>query len=77
MISDDFKWKYFVPIIILLCLRWYGLTPQSYTNVRAMLAERGILVHRSSIYRWFTKYAPILHKNSKNISLFMLFSSGN
>ncbi|MGP2541174.1 hypothetical protein [Yersinia sp. 2541 StPb PI] len=45
--------------MILWCLRWYGSTPMSYANVSDMLAERGVSVHRSTIYRWFIEYAPI------------------
>lgn len=77
MVPDDFKWKHFAPAIILLCLRWYGSTPLSYAHVSDMLAERGISVHRSTIYRWFIQYAPVLRKNSKNISLFVPFPPGS
>ncbi|MCB5320410.1 IS6 family transposase [Yersinia massiliensis] len=65
MASSDFKWKHFAPEIILWCLRWYGSTPMSYTNVSDMLAERGISVHRSTIYRWFIEYAPLLRQKLK------------
>ncbi|CFR29136.1 transposase [Yersinia frederiksenii] len=65
MTPNDFKWKHFAPEIILWCLwcLWcYGSTPMSYANVSDMLAERGISVHRSTIYRWFIEYAPLLRK---------------
>lgn len=74
---NEFKWKHFAPTIILWCLRWYGSTPLSYANVSDMLAERGISVHRSTIYRWFIEYAPFSVKNSKNINLFGLFPLGS
>lgn len=77
MVSTDFKWKHFAPTIILWCLRWYGSTPLSYAHVSDMLAERGISVHRSTIYRWFIEYAPVLRKNSKSISLFVLLPPGS
>lgn len=76
MPPNEFKWKHFAPTIILWCLRWYGSTPLSYANVSDMLAERGISVHRSTIYRWFIEYATILRKNSKNINSFGLFPLG-
>ena len=34
----------------------------SYANLSDMLAERGVFVNRSTIYRWFIHYGPILHK---------------
>ncbi|KJF77478.1 hypothetical protein UA45_12375 [Morganella morganii] len=69
MEPDDFKGKYFASTIIL----WrYGSMPASYANVSDLLAEREI-----SIHRWFIQYAPVLHKNSKNINLFVLFPSSN
>ncbi|WP_369128018.1 hypothetical protein [Providencia sp. PROV257] len=51
MQPNAFNWKHFAPTIILWCLRWYDLTPLSYAQVSDMLAERGISVHRSTIYR--------------------------
>ncbi|GLR76755.1 IS6 family transposase [Aliivibrio sifiae] len=56
MTNSEFKWKHFAPEIILWCLRWYGSTPMSYANLSDMLAERGISVNRSTIYRWFIEY---------------------
>ena len=37
-------------------------TPMSYANLSDMLAERGISVNRSTIYRWFIEYSPKLRK---------------
>lgn len=34
----------------------------SYANLSDMLAERGSSVHRSTLYRWFVQYSPILHR---------------
>jgi transposase-like protein len=62
MINHEFKWKHFTPEIILWCLRWYGSTTLSYANLNNMLAERGISVNRSTIYRWFIEYASALRK---------------
>lgn len=62
MANNEFKWKHFAPEIILWCLRWYGSTPMSYANLSDMLQERGVSVNRSTIYRWFIEYAPVLRK---------------
>lgn len=62
MTQSEFKWKHFAPEIILWSLRWYGTTALSYAHVSDMLAERGIFVNRSTIYRWFIEYSPKLRK---------------
>ena len=62
MINPEFKWKHFAPEIILWCLRLSGSSPMSYANLSDMLAERGISVNRSTIYRWFIEYGPTLRK---------------
>ena len=62
MTNSEFKWKHFAPEIILWSLRWYGTTALSYAHVSDMLAERGIFVNRSTIYRWFIEYSPKLRK---------------
>ena len=62
MANHEFKWKHFAPEIILWCLRWYGSTPMSYANISDILAERGISVDRSTIYRWIIEYSPSLRK---------------
>lgn len=77
MLPNEFKWEHFAPTIILWCLRWYGSTSLSYANVSDMLAEQGISVHRSTIYRWFIEYAPVLRKKLKNINLLEQFLHGN
>lgn len=56
--TNEFKGKHFAPEIILWCIRWYGSTPMSDANLSEMLAERGISVNRSTIYRWFVEFAP-------------------
>ena len=58
MTNPEFKWKHFAPESI----RWYGSPPMSYANLSDMLAERGISVNRSTIYRWNIEYAPSLRK---------------
>lgn len=69
MPPNEFKWKYFALTIILWCLRWYVSTPLSYANVSDILAECGISVHRSTIYRWLIEYVPMLRKKLKKISI--------
>ena len=69
MTQSEFKWKHFAPEIILWSLRWYGTTALSYAHVSDMLAERGIFVNRSTIYRWFIEYTHKLRKGLLQITL--------
>ena len=57
-----FKWRHFLPEIILLNVRWYCRYPLSYRNLEEMMAERGVVVDHSTIHRWVLKFAPELDK---------------
>jgi len=47
----NFKGHRIEKTIILICLRWYLAYPFSYRNLEEMMAERGISVDHSNIYR--------------------------
>ena len=57
-----FKWRHFLPEIILLNVPWYCRYSLSYRNLEEMMVERGIEVDHSTINRWVLKYAPELDK---------------
>lgn len=58
-----FKWRHFVPEIIVLKVRWYCRYALSYRDLEEMMmAERGVEVDHSTINRWMLKYAPELDK---------------
>jgi len=57
-----FKWRHFLPEIILLNVRWYCRYPLSYRNLEEMMAERGVEVDHSTLNRWVLKFAPELDK---------------
>jgi len=57
-----FKWRHFLPEIILLNVRWYCRYSLSYRDLEEMMAERGVEVDHSTINRWVLKYAPELDK---------------
>jgi IS6 family transposase len=66
MISDTpFKWRHFEGQIILLCVRWYLRYCLSYRDLEEMMAERGLNLDHTTIYRWVQKYAPELEKRCK------------
>ena len=46
--------------IILLCVRWYLAYPLSYRNLEEMMAERGVAVDHTNVYRWVQKFTPLL-----------------
>jgi transposase-like protein len=57
-----FKWRHFLPEIILLNVRWYYRYSLSYRNLEEMMQEQGVEVDHSTINRWVLKYAPELDK---------------
>ncbi|MGG6265581.1 IS6 family transposase [Leptolyngbya sp. AN03gr2] len=57
-----FKWRHFLPEIILLNVRWYCRYPLSYRDLEEMMAERGVEVEHSTINRWGLKFAPELDR---------------
>ena len=55
-----FKWRHFEPQIILCAVRWYLRFSLSYRDVQELLAERGVPVVHSTIWRWVQRFAPEL-----------------
>jgi transposase, IS6 family len=51
-----FRYRRFAALVILQCLRWYSKYMVSYRQ----LAERGVSVDASTIWRWVQRYAPQL-----------------
>lgn len=60
-----FKYRHYEAEIILLCLRWYLRYSLSYRDLEEMVAERGLSVDHTTIYRWVQCYAPILEKRCR------------
>ena len=66
MRSDSpFKWRHFQGQIILLCVLWYLRYCLSYRDLEEMMAERGLNLDHTTIYRWVQKYAPELEKRCR------------
>jgi len=57
-----FKWRHFLPEVILLNVRWYCRYALSYRNLEEMMQERGIEVDHSTLNRWVLKSASELDK---------------
>ena len=46
--------------VMLVCVRWYVAYPLSLRHLEEMMAERGVVVDRSTIHRWAIKMLPVL-----------------
>jgi transposase, IS6 family len=59
---SDFKGRHFGGEIVLWAVRWYCRYGISYRDLEQMMAERGVSVDHSTLYRWVQKYAPEIEK---------------
>jgi IS6 family transposase len=50
---------------ILLAVRWYLRYPLAYLHVSELLAERGLVVDASCVWRWVQVYAQELNKRCR------------
>ncbi len=48
-----------------MAVRWYLRYPLAYEHVAEMLAERGLAVDASCVWRWVQAYAPELNKRCR------------
>ncbi|GHP00209.1 hypothetical protein KSF_102560 [Reticulibacter mediterranei] len=64
--QQPFKWRHFEAEIILLCVRWYLRYALSYRDLEEIMAERGLHVDHTTIYRWVQRYAPELEKRCRS-----------
>jgi transposase, IS6 family len=63
--ENDFKWRKFEGEIILWAVRWYCKYVISYRNLQEMIAERGIDVYPSTLYRWVQAYAAEIDRRAR------------
>ena len=63
--THPFKGRHFPGEVILLCVRWYLRYPLAYEHVAELVAERGVEVDASCIWRWVQAYAPELNKRCR------------
>ena len=57
--SSAFSRRWFTDEVIALATRWYVRYRLSYADVAEWLAERGVMVSRSTIYRWVQRFLPL------------------
>ncbi len=57
-----FKGRQFTAEVILWAVRWYLQFPISYRDLERMLADRGVQVDHTTLFRWIQAYAPEFDK---------------
>ncbi|HZH06501.1 MAG TPA: IS6 family transposase [Lautropia sp.] len=57
-----FKGRQFTAEVILWAVRWYLMFPISYRDLELMLADRGVEVDHTTVFRWLQAYAPEIEK---------------
>jgi IS6 family transposase len=63
--ANLFKWRQYQPEIIVLCVRWYLRYALSYRDLEELMAERGLGVDHTTVFRWVQRYAPELERRVK------------
>ncbi|MCD4644631.1 transposase [Bacillus mycoides] len=72
--QKPFKWKHYLPELILLTVRWNLWYNLSFRNLVEMIKERGLSIAHTTIMRWVHENGPQLeekvrpHLKSKNDS---------
>src|SRR5437879_12357339 len=56
-----FRGRHFEPEIIATCVRWYLRFSLSLRNVEERMAERGLMVDHTTVWRWCQKYGPVIY----------------
>ena len=62
LIRKAFKRLHYPVDVIAQCVRWYLAYALSLRHLEEMMAERGILVDHSTLYRWIIRLTPLLNK---------------
>jgi transposase, IS6 family len=62
---NPFKGRQYPGEVIVLYVRWYLRYPLSYEHVTELVAERGVEVDASRIWRWVQAYAPELNNRCR------------
>lgn len=69
LIRKAFKRLHYPGDVIAQCVRWYLAYALSLRDLEEMMAERGILVDHSTLYRWVIRLAPLLNKAFRRYKL--------
>jgi transposase-like protein len=63
--TNPFKGRQYAGEVILTAVRWYLRYPLAYEHVSELLAERGLMVDASCVWRWVQAYAAELNKRCR------------
>jgi IS6 family transposase len=63
--TNPFKGRQYPGEVILMAVRWYLRYPLAYEHVAELLAERGLTVDASCIWRWVQAYALELNRRCR------------
>jgi IS6 family transposase len=63
--ENPFKGRHYPGEVILSAVRWYLRYPLAYLHVSELLAERGLFIDASCIWRWVQAYAPEIDKRCR------------
>lgn len=61
-VADPFKGRQYPAKGILQAVRWYLRYPLAYERVTELLAERGLAIDASCVWRWAQVYSPELNR---------------
>jgi IS6 family transposase len=64
-VGNPFKGRQYAGEVILTAVRWYLRYPLAYEHVSELLAERGLAVDASCVWRWVQAYAAELNKRCR------------
>ena len=57
-----FRKRQFEPSIIATCVRWYCRFSLSLRDLEELMAERGLAVDHTTIWRWVQRYGPEIYR---------------
>jgi transposase, IS6 family len=57
-----FRNRQFEPALIVTCVRWYFRFSLSLRDLEELMAERGLSVDHTTIWRWTQKYGPEVYR---------------
>lgn len=60
-----FRHRHFPDDVIVQALRWYLRYSLSYRDLKELLAERGVIVDHTTIWRWVNRYGPELDERMR------------
>src|ERR671920_636271 len=63
--TNPFKGRQYPGEVILSAVRWYLRYPLAYLHVSELLAERGLFVDASCVWRWVQAYGPEIAKRCR------------